>query len=131
MEIHFKIIGTLLIILALIHVFFPKYFKWKHELKSLSLMNRQMMKVHLFFIALIVFLMGILCLIASRELMQTPLGHLISFGLFVFWFTRFIFQLFVYSPKLWRGKKFETFIHLLFIVFWSYLSFIFLWAAVC
>jgi hypothetical protein len=41
MEIHFKIIGVLLIALALVHIVFPKYFNWDKELKSLSLINRQ------------------------------------------------------------------------------------------
>jgi hypothetical protein len=49
MEIHFKIIGVLLIALALAHIVFPKYFNWDKELKSLSLINRQMMTVHTFF----------------------------------------------------------------------------------
>ena len=49
MEIHLKIIGTLLIALALIHLVFPKYFNWKTELQSLSLINRQMMSIHTFF----------------------------------------------------------------------------------
>ena len=48
MHIHLKIIGVLLMSLALVHVIFPRYFHWKEELKDLSLMNRQMMKVHTF-----------------------------------------------------------------------------------
>ncbi len=46
-----KIIGFLLITLALVHIIFPKYFNWNKELKALSLINRQMMTVHTFFIA--------------------------------------------------------------------------------
>ncbi len=52
MEIHFKVIGVLLILLSVVHVFFPRYFKWDLELKSLSLINRQLMTMHTFFIAL-------------------------------------------------------------------------------
>lgn len=74
MEIHFKIIGVLLIALALVHIVFPKYFNWDKELKSLSLINRQMMTVHTFFIALTVLLMGLLCLTSSTELIETNLG---------------------------------------------------------
>ena len=62
MELHLKIIGTLLIILAFIHAIFPKYFNWKQELNSLSIINRQLMYVHSFFIAFVVLLMGVLCL---------------------------------------------------------------------
>jgi membrane protein YdbS with pleckstrin-like domain len=129
MEVHLKIIGILLMVLGSIHIFFPKYFNWKEELKSLSLINRQMMTVHTFFIALVVFLVGLLCFIASTELVQTKLGKIISFGLGIFWATRLIFQLFIYSSKLWKGRKFETTIHVMFTLLWTYFTGIFLWIA--
>ena len=105
MQIHLKIIGVLLIILALIHIIFPRYFSWNRELQTLSLINRQMMTVHTFFIALTVFLMGVLCLTSSNELVQTDLGNKIAVGLGVFWFARLFIQFFVYSPSLWLGKN--------------------------
>jgi hypothetical protein len=126
MEIHYKIVGVVLIALALVHIVFPKYFNWNQELKDLSLINRQMIKVHTFFIALTVLLMGLLCLSASRELIQTPLGKKISLGLGVFWTLRLLIQFFGYSPNLWKGKTFETLIHIVFSLFWTYLSVLFL-----
>lgn len=126
MHIHIKIIGFLLIALAVVHVIFPKYFNWNKELKSLSLINRQMMTVHTFFIAFTVFLMGLLCLTSTSELIETNLGKKISLGLGVFWTIRLFIQLFVYSSDLWKGKKFETVIHILFSIFWIYFSSIFL-----
>ena len=126
MEIHLKIIGILLIILALIHVIFPKYFNWKDDLKPMSLINRQMMHVHTFFIALTVLLMGILCFTSSEELINSHLGKRISLGLGVFWFIRLLFQFFVYSSIHWKGRKFETVVHILFTFLWLYLSIIFL-----
>ena len=126
MEIHFKIIGVLLIALAFVHIVFPKYFNWDKELKSLSLINRQMMTVHTFFIALTVLLMGLLCLTSSAELIETNLGKKISLGLGVFWTVRLFIQFFGYSTDLWKGKKFETFMHIIFSLLWTYLSIIFL-----
>lgn len=126
MEVHLKVIGTLLMVLAIFHIFFPKYFNWKEELKSLSLINRQMMKVHTFFIALVVFLIGLLCVTSAAELVETKLGNTVSLGLGVFWIIRLFFQLFVYSSNLWKGKKFETAIHIMFTIFWIYLSGVFL-----
>lgn len=127
MEIHYKIIGSILILLALIHVFFPKYFQWDKELKMLSLINREMMIVHTFFIALIVFLMGLLCLLSATELIDTQLGKTVSLGMGLFWAFRLVIQLFVYSPELWKGKKFETAVHILFTLTWIYFAFVFLW----
>jgi len=116
----------LLIVLSLVHVIFPKRFGWKNELKSLQLLNRQLMYVHTFFVALVVFLMGILCLTSANELVETNLGRKVAFGLWVFWTLRLIFQFFVYSTDLWRGKKFETAVHVVFSLFWIYLSMVFL-----
>ncbi len=126
MEIHLNVIGILLIILACVHVIFPKYFNWAKETSTMSLINRQMLYVHTFFIALTVFLMGLLCVTSATEIVTTPLGRKIALGLGVFWIIRLFIQLFGYSSKLWRGKGFETFVHILFTVFWGYMGIVFL-----
>jgi hypothetical protein len=126
MHIHLKIIGILLIVLALVHSIFPKYFNWKQELKTLSLVNQQMMTIHTFFIAFVLFLMGLLCLTSSNELLETSLGKKVALGFGVFWVARLFIQFFGYSSTLWKGKAFETMVHILFSLLWSYLSFIFL-----
>lgn len=130
MEIHYKIIGIILIILASLHIVFPRHFKWKEELKSLSLINQQLMKVHTFFIALTVFLIGVLCLTSSFELIHTELGRKVSLGFGIFWCFRLFFQFFGYSSKLWKGKTMETIIHYMSSILWLYLSYIFIKAYV-
>ena len=130
MQLHLKIIGVLLIILALVHVIFPRYFDWKNNLKSLSVINRQMMVVHTFFIALVVFLMGVLCLTFSADLVGTNLGNTVCLGLGIFWVFRGVFQFFVYSSELWKGKPFETTVHVIFSLLWLYMSVIFISVAV-
>jgi hypothetical protein len=128
MELHIKIIGGLFILLAVLHVFFPKYFNWKNELRSLSLMNRQMIRVHLFFIAFGLFLVGLLCLTSGTELLNTSIGRRISLGLGIFWAVRLYVQFFVYSGKLWKGKPFEAMVHILLSLFWAYISVVFILA---
>ena len=125
MELQLKIIGSLLIVLSMVHVIFPKYFNWKKDLSPLSLINRQMMLVHTFFIAFVVFLMGLLCLTSATEIIETSLGKKIALGLFLFWMARLFTQFFWYSPKLWKGKRFETTIHIIFSIFWTYISVVF------
>lgn len=120
-----KIIGYLLILLSCIHVIFPRYFNWEIDLAPLQLINRSMMKVHTFFIALTVGMMGLLCVVETEDLLQTDLGRKVCLGLGVFWFIRLIFQLFIYPSLLWKGKKFETVIHVLAILFWSFLAYSF------
>ena len=134
MELHLKIIGALSIVLASLHLIFPRYFKWKIELADVSLINKQLMYVHTFFIGLVVLLIGIFCLYSATDIVSTRLGRQLSFGLFIFWATRLIFQFFVYSPKLWKGKKFESTIHILFSVLWIYFTIVFFlvyWIPMC
>jgi len=125
MDLQLKIIGVLLLLLAMVHAIFPKYFDWSKELSGLKLINRQMMYVHTFFVALMVFLMGVLCLTSSAEITGTPLGRKVALGLAIFWTARLFTQFFGYSSKLWRGKPFETAVHILFAVLWAYLSVVF------
>lgn len=130
MEVHLKIIGALLILLAGLHAAFPRYFRWREELSGVSLFTRQLVYVHTFFIGFIVFLMGILCLVETDQLLTTPLGRDILIGLFAFWCVRLIFQIFVYSPGLWRGKRFETTVHVVFSLLWTYISGVLLLAVI-
>ncbi len=89
-------------------------------------MNREMMYVHTFFIAFTLLLVGVLCLTSSTELIETTLGKRVSLGLGIFWIVRLYVQFFGYSSKTWKGKPFETIVHILFSVFWAYLSAIFI-----
>jgi hypothetical protein len=84
-----------------------------------------MMQVHTFFIAFVVFAMGLLCLTSATELMGTTLGHKLSLVLGVFWGLRLLVQFFWYSPRLWIGKKLETCIHILFSLLWAYFTVVF------
>jgi len=126
MELQLNIIGILLILLALIHFAFPKKFDWNNDLKSLSLINRQIIQVHTFFIALTVLMMGLLCLTSSSELTATVFGKRISLGLGIFWGIRLFIQFFGYSSLLWKGKKFETAVHIFFTLLWIYFCVVFL-----
>ena len=120
-----RIIGAALMLLSLIHVGFPRYFKWREEVPRLSLFNRQMFQVHTFFIAFLLMLMGLLCVVDAEALTSTPLGKHVCLGLSFFWLVRLFFQFFVYSPALWRGKTFETVIHVVFSALWIYLTAVF------
>jgi hypothetical protein len=125
MELHLKIIGLCLIVLALVHAIFPKQFNWKRELSSLSILNREMMYIHTLFIALTLLLVGLLCLISATDLTSISLGKQVCLGLGIFFMLRLFVQFFGYSSKNWKGKKLETIIHILFSIFWTYLTAVF------
>ena len=87
------------------------------------------MYVHTLFVALTVFLIGVLCLTSAGDLISTTLGRRIAVGLAIFWLTRLYIQFFGYSSELWKGKAFETAIHIVFSILWIYLSVTFLTVA--
>jgi len=121
-----RLIGFLLVVLALLHAAFARYFNWRQEFAVVSLINREMMYVHTFFVAFVVLLMGVLCLSSASELVGTTLGRRMALGCGIFWLARLLIQFFGYSAELWRGKRFETFVHIVFTGLWSYLSIVFL-----
>ena len=114
-----------MILLAFLHVGFPKYFNWAKELNRISLINMQMMQAHTFFIALFLILVGLLLITSPFEFLNHSFGKKIGLGLFIFWLLRLIFQFAHYSPKLWKGKQFETNMHIVFTLIWLFFCFVF------
>lgn len=120
-QLHIQIIGAALIVLGAAHAAFPRYFGWNQELKSLSLLARQVFLVHCFFIALLLVLLGIASLFYADALLQpTPLSRVILTGLVLFWACRLIVQFAAYDSAIWRGNRFFTTMHVVFSVFWTY-----------
>lgn len=115
-----------MVLLAICHLAFPRYFRWKQDLAAISQINREMMYVHTYFIALTVLLMGLLCFSEANALITTSLGKSISMGFALFWGSRLLVQFFGYSSNLWKGKGFETAIHIAFTVLWGYFTGLFI-----
>ena len=123
LELQIRICGVLLLGLAMLHLWFPKRFRWTEEFRYVSPLSRQMFYVHTGFIAFIVLLNGLLFLSLAPELVRpSPLGRALMLGICAFWLARLLVQLFVYSPLLWRGRPFETRIHAAMTLLWTYLA---------
>ena len=118
---HLKVVGGLLVTLALANTQFGLYFKWKNELAQVSLLTRQIFQVHGFFIALIVGMMGVCSLFYTDALLASgALSRIVLAGLVVFWISRLAIQFFVYDPAIWRGRRFYTVMHVVFSILWIY-----------
>lgn len=118
---HLKIVGALLVTIALANTQFGRYFQWKKELGQLSLLTRQIFQVHGFFIALVVGLMGVCSLFYTDALLGSgALSRIVLTGLVMFWLSRLAIQFFVYDPAIWRGRRFYTVMHVAFSIFWIY-----------
>lgn len=118
-----RLTGVGLILLALVHVAFPRYFHWKEELARLSTINREMFLVHTLFVSFTVLIMGAVMAGAPEILLErSRLGAWTAAGFTLFWGLRLVIQWFGYSRQLWRGRRFETFIHFLFTGVWLWLT---------
>jgi hypothetical protein len=127
LEMSLRIAGVTQIVLALAHLGFGRRFDWTNELARLSLLNRQIFQVHCFFVCLVLLLMGGVSLFAPMALLErSQLGLLVAASLSIFWLARLFAQWFVYDPALWRGKRFETAMHGLFTVLWTFFSAVYL-----
>lgn len=118
-----QIAGMGQVALAAAHAFFPKRLQWHEETARMSPVNRQIFWVHTLFVVLMVFLLGTLSLFYARALMTpSPLTRPILAGYAVFWGFRLFCQFFVYKSDLWRGKRLETGVHVLFTFLWASLT---------
>ena len=129
LEMLILICGWLQIALALLHLGMPRYFNWSAALSTTDLLTRQLFYVHTFFVALTVLLIGVLSVGWHDELLNSSLGTIMCYGIAGFWGIRASFQWFIYSPKLWRGKRLETLIHVLFSMLWVGLTTVYFLAA--
>ncbi|MFY9820955.1 MAG: hypothetical protein WAM82_06205 [Thermoanaerobaculia bacterium] len=128
LELHLRIAGALLLLLAAAHVFFPKQLGWKEDLAKLTLLNRQIFLVHVGFIVLILILFGVLALGFATDLMApSRLAAAVLGGLTLFWGLRLITQQFIYDRSLWRGNLRNTVLHVLASLLWLYLTVVFGW----
>ncbi|HUA86392.1 MAG TPA: hypothetical protein VMB85_21190 [Bryobacteraceae bacterium] len=121
LHVHVQIVGALLLLLSVANLFFSRYFGWKKELASLSLLTRQVFQVHCFFIALVLMLLGACSLFYTDTLLEAgPLSRVLLAGIVLFWLCRLAIQFFVYDPAIWRGNRLYTFMHVVFSVLWIY-----------
>lgn len=122
-ELHLRIVGVMIFALLGLNFALPRRFHWREELPRLSLINRQIFIVHAMFIALLLTMFGTLSLgFAPLLLEPAPLPRLVLGGLALFWFVRLLAQWLIYDRSLWRGKTFETSVHLTFTLVWLYFT---------
>jgi hypothetical protein len=131
-ELHLRVAGVLLLALIPLNLYVPRRFDWRRELASLSLLNRQIFQVHAAFLCIVLAMFAALALFYTRPLLApTPLARAVLGGMAIFWFLRLLTQWLVYDWSLWRGRRFETLVHLVFTGLWGYLTATFAYAWSC
>jgi hypothetical protein len=123
LTVHIQIVGVLLMMLGLSHVFFNRCFGWDVELAGVSLFTRRVFFVHTFFIAMTVTMMGAFSAMCARALVEPQaLSRAILAGMVVFWGTRLVAQFTAYESAIWRGDRFRTRMHVAFSFLWVYVT---------
>jgi hypothetical protein len=120
---HLRIAGALLALLVVVNLLLPYHLRWRDDMATLSLINRQVVRVHAIFITLMVALCSALLLTSSEALLEPgPLSRAILIGLTVFWGLRMLMQWCYYSVDTWRGSRLRTAVHYAFSVVWVYMT---------
>jgi len=118
-----QIVGALLVMLGLSHVFFNGYFGWSVELAGVSLFTRRVFFVHTFFVAMTVTMMGAFSVAYARLLVEPqPLSRAVLAGMTIFWASRLLMQFTAYESAIWRGNSFRTRMHVAFSLLWIYVT---------
>ncbi len=120
---HFRLAGTLLILLGLAHLTFGRLLNWRSDLAKLSLVNRQIFLVHCFYIALLLIMLGALSAFGAQLLLEPqPLSRIVLAGSMLLWCIRLYIQWFFFDRSLWRENSFNKAAHVLLTAFWTYLT---------
>lgn len=123
MIVHLRIVGALMALLVVMHLFVPSRLRWREELARLSTINRQIFHVHTMFIVLLLALFAGLFVVYAEALLEpAPLSRAVLGGLTIFWTLRLLTQWFVYSPEVWRGNRFNTTVHAVISLVWIYVA---------
>ena len=124
--VHLHVGGLAMASLIVVNLFVPSRLHWREEMSRLSLVNRQIFQVHTVFLVVTLALFSGLLLTCAGELLEpTRLSRAILIGLTIFWALRLAVQWCFYSSALWRGHRFNTFVHCVFSVLWIYLTSVF------
>ncbi|WP_042368547.1 hypothetical protein [Streptacidiphilus neutrinimicus] len=131
LEAQLRLVGAALVGIGLFHTVLPRLIGWPSDLAGTTLLTRQVVSAHLFFIALTCVLLGLLPLVLAPSLLAGgPLGTALLGGQSVFWGTRWVFEFAVFSPRLWRGDRFRTAGHVALSPLWTWVTGVFVAALV-
>ena len=121
--IHLQIVGALLMLLGLSHVFFNRFFRWEQELATVSPLTRDVFFVHNFFIGLGVVLGGAASFFCANDLLRPgTLSRAVLAGMATFWLCRLVAQFVAYDHAIWQGDRFRTFMHVACSLLWCYIT---------
>ena len=126
LELFLRIVAIAQVALAVLSYFLPRILKWEADIARMSLLVREVFRIHSWFISLTLLIWGVLTWRFAAEFAQAPteLSRWLCGSIAVFWGIRCGLQWLHYSPAHWRGIPSRTVIHWLCFIGYG------LWAAV-
>ena len=110
-----------MIALALSHVGLSKLLAWREDTKSLKPINQQVFIVHTIFLAVGIFLLGLVCLLDADALMEkTTLGLVGSACFAMCWLSRLLCQIFIFRSEITSDKRINGSLHAAGMALWVF-----------
>jgi membrane protein YdbS with pleckstrin-like domain len=121
-----RVAGLGIIALALAHIQMSRVLRWREEAALMSPASESVFHVHTLFVCAILVMIGLPALIAPQIFLErSDAGAWLTWTCSAFWLLRLLVQWFVFPSALWRGKPFETRMHILFTMVWAGLTALF------
>ena len=114
-----RIAGAGMILLAIAHIPMSRTLQWREEAARMSLSTASVFHVHTLFVCVVLVMMGLPALISPQIFTERTLpGSWLAWSFSVFWALRLFAQWFVFPSSLWRGKRLEMRMHMIFTLVW-------------
>ncbi len=91
--------GIFNLLFAVFHLFFWKLFNWKYELKSISIINRNIMQVLNLCLTFVFLIFSYTSIFHTDEMLNTDIGISLTLCISVFWFLRSLEQIIFFKLK--------------------------------
>ena len=99
-----RMAGTSLLVLSIFHLVLWRALDWGREIDRLSPLTARVFAVHTFFVAFVLFALGLLSLVAPHLLLApSDLARLLLGTIVVFWMARLILQPLVFDRLMRAG----------------------------
>lgn len=132
LELFLKIIAVAQVAIALLNFAMPRILKWEADIARMSLLVRDVFKIHAWFISLTLVIWGVLTWRFAHEMAHAPteLSRWLCWAIAVFWGVRCALQWLHYDSSHWRGIPSRTVMHWVFFVGYGLWTVVYAMAAV-
>ena len=113
--------GVTMIVLALAHFGLSKLLAWQEDTRKLTPINRQVFIVHTVFLAVGIFLLGLVCLFFAAAFFEKTTLATVATGSFAMcWLSRLVCQIFIFRSEITNNKQLNSFLQVAGTMLWTF-----------